>query len=57
MQICGVTNVEDAEVAVKNGAEFIGMIMWPKAKRAVDDATAAAITECAISKICAHFAQ
>jgi phosphoribosylanthranilate isomerase len=46
VQICGVTNVQDAEHAVKNGADLIGMIMWPKAKRSVDDATAAAISAC-----------
>ena len=47
MQICGVTNVADAELAVSNGADLIGMIMWPKAKRSVDDSTAAAISACA----------
>jgi phosphoribosylanthranilate isomerase len=46
VQICGVTNVEDAALAVRKGADLIGMIMWPKAKRSVDDNTAAAITAC-----------
>lgn len=36
----------DAELAVQNGADLIGMIMWPKAKRSVDDSTAAAISAC-----------
>jgi phosphoribosylanthranilate isomerase len=44
MQICGITSVEDCEVAAKCGADLIGMIMWPKAKRAVCDATAAKIS-------------
>lgn len=48
VQICGVTNVEDADLAVKNGADLIGMIMWPKAKRSVDDITAAAISACVL---------
>lgn len=47
VKICGVTNVADAELAVQNGADLIGMIMWPKAKRSVDDSTAAAISACA----------
>jgi hypothetical protein len=42
--------VTDAEHAVKNGADLIGMIMWPKAKRSVDDATAAAISACASTR-------
>ena len=40
VKICGVTNPRDAEVAVEAGADFIGMIMWQKAKRAVSAATA-----------------
>lgn len=40
--------MEDAEHAVGNGADLIGMIMWPKAKRSVDDSTAAAISKCVL---------
>ena len=40
IKICGVTSPEDAELAAKAGADFIGMIMWPKAKRAVSLETA-----------------
>ncbi|GBF94406.1 phosphoribosylanthranilate isomerase [Raphidocelis subcapitata] len=43
VKVCGVTNAADAEVAARAGANFIGMIMWPKAKRAVSDETASAI--------------
>ena len=46
MQICGVTTVQDAQHAVQKGADFIGMILWPKAKRSVDAETAANISEC-----------
>lgn len=35
IKICGVTNVSDAELVAKSGANFVGMIMWPKARRAV----------------------
>ncbi|GMH32820.1 hypothetical protein BSKO_00654 [Bryopsis sp. KO-2023] len=35
VKVCGVTNADDAAYAAKNGANFIGMIMWPKAKRYV----------------------
>jgi phosphoribosylanthranilate isomerase len=40
-------SVEDCELAARSGAHYIGMIMWPKAKRSVSVATAAAICECA----------
>lgn len=43
MQICGVTNPEDAAHAASHGADLIGMIMWPNAKRSVDDLQARAI--------------
>lgn len=43
MQVCGVTSVEDCELAARSGADLVGMIMWPKAARSVSDATAAAI--------------
>eukprot|EP00879_Flechtneria_rotunda_P010912 GHRR01011403.1.p1 GENE.GHRR01011403.1~~GHRR01011403.1.p1 ORF type:complete len:272 (+),score=72.07 GHRR01011403.1:383-1198(+) len=47
VKVCGVTNVEDAAYAAQQGANFIGMIMWPKAKRSVSDATAAALAAAA----------
>jgi N-(5'phosphoribosyl)anthranilate (PRA) isomerase len=46
-QICGVTSEADCELALSHGADLIGMIMWPMAKRSVSDATAAAICACA----------
>ena len=35
VKICGVTNTKDALFICKQGADFMGMIMWPKAKRSV----------------------
>lgn len=47
VKVCGITNAADAAYAVQQGADLIGMIMWPKAKRAVSDETAAAIAAAA----------
>ena len=47
IKICGVTTPEDAELAAQAGADFIGMIMWPKAKRAVSLDTARQIVQIA----------
>jgi hypothetical protein len=33
--MCGITSARDAEMAVKAGAELIGMILWPNSKRSV----------------------
>lgn len=43
IKICGVNSAEDAELAAAAGADFIGMIMWPKAKRSVATPVAHAI--------------
>lgn len=43
IKICGITSAEDAQLAVAAGADFIGMIMWPKAKRSVAPSVAQAI--------------
>lgn len=45
IKICGVTTPEDAELAARAGADFIGMIMWSKAKRAVSVEKARQIVE------------
>ena len=39
VKICGVMTPADASMAAAAGADFIGMILWPKAKRSVDPAT------------------
>ncbi len=53
IKVCGVTTPEDAEFAASAGADFIGMIMWQKAKRAVSLDTAKRIAQIA----CEHGAQ
>eukprot|EP00195_Chlamydomonas_chlamydogama_P017078 CAMPEP_0202896520 /NCGR_PEP_ID=MMETSP1392-20130828/5513_1 /ASSEMBLY_ACC=CAM_ASM_000868 /TAXON_ID=225041 /ORGANISM="Chlamydomonas chlamydogama, Strain SAG 11-48b" /LENGTH=250 /DNA_ID=CAMNT_0049581911 /DNA_START=25 /DNA_END=777 /DNA_ORIENTATION=- len=47
VKICGVTSPEDAHLAAEMGADFIGMIMWPKAKRGVSDEVATKIASAA----------
>jgi phosphoribosylanthranilate isomerase len=43
VKICGLTRLEDAELAVALGADAIGFILWPKSPRHVERAVAAAI--------------
>ena len=47
IKICGVTSKEDARLAAEAGADFVGMIMWPKARRSVTVQTAAEISQVA----------
>ena len=47
IKICGVTSPEDAELAAKAGADFVGTILWQGARRAVSLQTAAKISETA----------
>ena len=35
VKVCGVTTAEDATHAGQAGANFIGMILWPKSKRSI----------------------
>lgn len=50
MKICGITSLKDAKLAAAAGADFLGMIMWQKAKRAVSAATAKDIASLAADK-------
>jgi phosphoribosylanthranilate isomerase len=43
VKVCGITRLEDAELAASLGAWAIGFILWPGSKRAVDPAMAAGI--------------
>jgi len=45
VKICGITRLEDAELAASHGAWAIGFILWPGSKRAVDPARAAGIAQ------------
>lgn len=47
IKICGVVSKQDAELAAGAGADYIGMILWPKARRSVPLETAAQISEAA----------
>jgi phosphoribosylanthranilate isomerase len=40
VKVCGITDVDDALMAVQFGASAIGMLFWPKSPRAIDRATA-----------------
>jgi phosphoribosylanthranilate isomerase len=43
VKFCGITRLEDAELAVELGAWAIGFVLWPQSPRAADPAAAAAI--------------
>jgi phosphoribosylanthranilate isomerase len=43
VKVCGITRLEDAELAAELGAWAVGFILWPGSKRFVDPAVAAGI--------------
>ena len=45
IKICGVTTVDDAELAVRAGADAVGVNFVPSSKRRIDEATARDIVE------------
>jgi phosphoribosylanthranilate isomerase len=51
VKICGITSLEDAELAIGHGAWAIGFLLWPPSKRFVDPAVAAGITRVVRRKV------
>ena len=43
VKVCGITRLEDAELAISHGAWALGFLLWPPSKRYVDPAVAAGI--------------
>jgi phosphoribosylanthranilate isomerase len=44
VKVCGITRLEDAELAAELGAWALGFILWERSPRAVDPAVAAGIS-------------
>jgi phosphoribosylanthranilate isomerase len=43
VKICGITTPDDAAMVVAAGADAVGVNLWPRSKRYVDDAAARAV--------------
>jgi phosphoribosylanthranilate isomerase len=44
VKVCGITRLEDADLAIEHGAWALGFILWPSSKRHVTPPVAAGIT-------------
>jgi phosphoribosylanthranilate isomerase len=51
IKFCGITRLEDAELAVSLGAWAIGLILWPQSKRACDPADGIRISNAVRRKV------
>jgi phosphoribosylanthranilate isomerase len=51
VKICGVTRLQDAEMAIDLGASYLGLNFWPGTKRVIDLERARAITEAVRGRI------
>lgn len=51
VKICGITRLEDAELAVELGASAIGFIFWPSSPRYIPPSRAAAIAAALPSRV------
>jgi phosphoribosylanthranilate isomerase len=43
IKVCGITGLEDADLAISYGAWALGFLLWPQSKRFVDPGVAAGI--------------
>jgi phosphoribosylanthranilate isomerase len=51
VKICGVTTPDIVEIAASAGADFVGLVFFPRSPRNVDVATARALREAARGKV------